>query len=103
MLKDCPGSLNFTIFLATLGDHLQVYTAASPTPASDLIRAFEQLDLQKTGKLDVDLLKEALMTMGNRMSEEEASAVIQEAPKTSDSEGQQIDYKEFVRLIKAPF
>lgn len=102
MLKDSPGSLNFTMFLAILGDHLQVYSVASPTTASDLIRAFEQLDLQKTGKLDVSALKDALMTMGDRMSEEEVNDVIREAPKT-DSEGLSIDYKEFVRLIKAPF
>lgn len=102
MLKDSPGSLNFTMFLAILGDHLQVYSAASPTTASDIVRAFEQLDLNKTGKLDVNVLKEALMTMGDRMSEEEVNAVIKEAPK-ADSEGLFIDYKEFVRLIKAPF
>lgn len=102
MLKDSPGSLNFTMFLAILGDHLQVYSAASPTPASDINRAFEQLDLHKTGKIDVNVLKEALMTMGDRMSEEEANSVIKEAPK-ADSEGLLIDYKEFVRLIKAPF
>lgn len=102
MLKDSPGSLNFTMFLAILGDHLQVYSVASPTPAFDLIRAFEQIDLQKTGKIDASALKEALMTMGDRMTEEEASAVIKDAPK-ADSEGLSIDYKEFVRLIKAPF
>ena len=102
MLKDSPGSLNFTMFLAILGDHLQVYSAACPTTAVDILRAFEQLDTQKTGKLDAQLLKEALMTMGDRMSEEEAAAVIEEAPK-SDSEGLMVDYKEFVRLIKAPF
>ena len=103
MLKDCPGSLNFTIFLATLGDHLQVYSAACPSSATDLTRAFEQLDLQKTGHIGVESLKEFLMTMGDRMSEEEANSVVLEAPKTADSEGQMIDYKEFVRLIKAPF
>ena len=102
MLKDSPGSLNFTMFLAILGDHLQVYSVASPATGSDLIRAFEQLDLQKTGKIDANALKEALMMMGDRMSEEEVSAVIQEAPK-ADPEGLSIDYKEFVSLIKAPF
>ncbi len=90
------------MFLAILGDHLQVYSVASPTPASDLIRAFEQIDLQKTGKIDSSALKEALMTMADRMTEEEASAVIKDAPK-ADSEGLAIDYKESVRLIKAPF
>ena len=102
MLKDSPGSLNFTMFLAILGDHLQVYSVASPSTTSDLIRAFEQLDLQKTGKIDVNQFKEALMSMGDRMSEEEVSSVIKEAPK-ADPEGLSIDYKEFVSLIKAPF
>lgn len=102
MLKDSPGSLNFTMFLAILGDHLQVYSVASPTSAAEIIHAFEQLDLHKTGKLDVNVLKEALMTMGDRMNDEEINAVIQDAPK-ADSEGLFIDYKEFVRLIKAPF
>lgn len=102
MLKDSPGSLNFTMFLAILGDHLQVYSVASPAAASDLTRAFEQLDLKKTGRIDVSQFKEALMTMGDRMSEEEVNTVIKEAPK-ADSEGISIDYKEFVRLIKAPF
>jgi len=102
MLKDSPGSLNFTMFLAILGDHLQVYSVASPTSASDIVPAFEQLDLHKTGKLDVNVLKEALMTMGDRMNEEEVNAVIKDAPKT-DSEGLFIDYREFVRLIKSPF
>lgn len=102
MLKDSPGSLNFTMFLAILGDHLQVYSVASPTTASELVRAFEQLDLQKTGKIDVSSLKEALTMMGDRMSEEEVNDVIRDAPK-ADSEGLSIDYKEFVRLIKAPF
>ena len=90
------------MFLAILGDHLQVYSVASPSTTSDLIRAFEQLDLQKTGKIDVNQFKEALMSMGDRMSEEEVSSVIKEAPK-ADPEGLSIDYKEFVSLIKAPF
>lgn len=90
------------MFLAILGDHLQVYSAASPTTASDLLRAFEQVDLQRTGKVEVAVLREALMTMGDRMSEDEVLAVIREAPKT-DSDGLLIDYKEFVSLIKAPF
>lgn len=102
MLKDSPGSLNFTMFLAILGDQLQVYSVASPSSASDLIKAFENLDIQKSGKLDVNTFKDALMTMGDRMDEEEASAVLKEAPK-ADSEGLSIDYREFVRLIKAPF
>ena len=64
MLKRFPRQFEFHNVLAILGDHLQVYSVASPAAASDLTRAFEQLDLQKTGRIDVSQFKEALMTMG---------------------------------------
>ena len=102
MLKDSPGSLNFTMFLALLGDHLQVYSAVNPASTSNLLRAFEQFDLQRTGRVEVAALKEILTSTGDRMSEEEVDDVLRDAPK-ADSEGHFVDYKEFIRLIKAPF
>lgn len=104
MLKDSPGSLNFTMFLAIIGDLLQVYcSSTAATTAADLLHAFEQFDREKTGRIEGKVLKELMSSIGNRMNEEEIEMMLQEAPKAADSEGRSIDYREFVKLIKTPF
>lgn len=108
MLKDSPGSLNFTMFLAMLGELLQIYNASSQSGPSELTKAFQQLedDRQKPGKLGRERLREALGQGPERLTEGEIELVLQEAPKGSDSgndEGDLIDYHEFVKQLKCPF
>lgn len=96
------------MFLAMLGELLQIYNASSQSGPSELTKAFQQLedDRQKPGKLGRERLREALGQGPERLTEGEIELVLQEAPKGSDSgndEGDLIDYHEFVKQLKCPF
>ncbi len=96
MLKDSPGSLNFTMFLALLGELLHVYSATSQASAAELGKAFECLE--RGGRIGRAQLREALERGVDRLSEEEVAIVLQEAPGEDDF----IDYREFIKQLKAP-
>lgn len=98
MLKDSPGSLNFTMFLAMLGESLQVYSAACSAPAHDLIRAFECLDSSGSGRLEKNALRSLLTSGADGMTADEVEILLGEAPGDDDT----IDYRELVKLLKQP-
>lgn len=98
MLKDSPGSMNFTMFLAILGESLQVYSAACSAPATDLLRAFECLDGAEGGRIHKDVLRGLLTGGADGMSADEVEILLSEAPGDEDS----VDYRELVKLLKQP-
>ena len=66
MLGEAPGPLNFTMLLSLFGEKFTELDSAS-----DIIRAFKVLDEKASGSIPVAQLKEYMMTMGSRFTEEE--------------------------------
>lgn len=66
MISEAPGPINFTMFLTMFGEKL------NGTDPEDVIKnAFSCFDIQNTGYINEDKLRELLMTMGDRFTEEE--------------------------------
>lgn len=66
MIGEAPGPINFTMFLTMFGEKL------NGTDPEDVIKnAFSCFDIQNTGYINEDKLRELLMTMGDRFTEEE--------------------------------
>eukprot|EP00048_Salpingoeca_helianthica_P014425 m.221636 g.221636 ORF g.221636 m.221636 type:complete len:183 (-) comp15853_c0_seq1:297-845(-) len=92
MIAEAPGSINFTMFLTMFGEKL---TGSDP---EDVIKnAFMCFDPDSTGKIDEEQLRDVLLNMGERFTEEEVADFFKYAP--FDAAGQ-FDYGEFVRLLK---
>merc|ERR1712071_562887 len=92
MIKMAPGPINFTMFLTMFGEKL------NGTDPEDVIKnAFQCFDDSGDGKLDEENLRELLMTMGDRFSEEQVDELLKDAP--IDKEGE-FDYKEFTSILK---
>ena len=62
----------------------------------ELIEAFETFDENKTGFVSESELKHAMMTLGDKLTEEEADEMIEEAKP--DKNGL-INYREFVKIL----
>lgn len=68
MLQDAPGPINFMMFLTLFGERLQ------GTDPEDVIKnAFACFDQENTGYINEERLKELLITMGDRFSENDVS------------------------------
>ncbi|CAF1096134.1 unnamed protein product [Adineta ricciae] len=91
MVREAPGDLNFTMFLTLFGEKL---TGSDP---EDVIRnAFLALDEERTGKISEDRLRELLMSMGDRYTEDEVDELFKDAPIKNGL----FDYQEFVKILK---
>jgi len=91
MVKEAPGPINFTMFLTMFGEKL------NGTDPEDVIRnAFACFDLNNTGYLDEEYLRELLMTMGDRLTEEEVDELFAGAPIHNNK----FNYVEFTRVLK---
>merc|ERR1719334_3026261 len=92
MMKEAPGPINFTMFLTLFGEKL------NGTDPEDVIRnAFTCFDEEGSGKIHEDILKEAMMTMGDRFTADECDDMFQGAP--IDANGN-FNYIEFTRILK---
>jgi len=91
MLKESPGPLNFTHFLALFGEH-----TSGTDPESRLRDAFTMFDPENTGHMDEAYIKDLLMNVGDPFSKDEIKQVWKEAP----IEGGKLDYMKFVAIIK---
>merc|ERR1712235_46915 len=92
MMNEAPGPINFTMFLTMFGEKL------NGTDPEDVIKnAFACFDDSGSGTLDADYLKELLMTMGDRFSEEQVDELFRGAPIDSKN---QFNYKEFTKILK---
>ena len=92
MLADAPGPLNFTMFLTLFGEKL------SGTDPEDVIKnAFGCFDLDNTGFISEDKLKECLTTMGDRFTDEEVEQLFRNAPVNAEG---LFDYRAFTHQLK---
>ena len=94
MLSELPeGSegLNFTLFLAMMGDRMQ-----GTDSEADLLHAFEALDEDRTGHISVTTLREYLTTMGDRLTEDEFDMVLRGVELNSKGH---VDYRQFVKTL----
>jgi len=92
MIKEAPGAINFTMYLTLMGEKL------NGTDPEDVIKnAFKCFDPDNTGVINEDHMRELLMSMGERFTEEECDEMFNEA--SVDKKGD-FNYIEYVRLIK---
>ncbi|XP_077991118.1 myosin regulatory light polypeptide 9 [Glandiceps talaboti] len=91
MMKEAPGPINFTMFLTLFGEKL------NGTDPEDVIKnAFGCFDEEASGFINEDRLRELLMTMGDRFTEDEVDEMFREAPIKQGN----FDYVEFTRILK---
>lgn len=93
MIKEAPGAINFTMFLTLFGEKL------NGTDPEDVIRnAFACFDVEGNGYLMEERLRELLMTMGERYTEDEMKQMKNSAPQCFDDN--KFDYNKFVHIMK---
>jgi len=91
MINEAPGPINFTMFLTMFGEKL------NGTDPEDVIKnAFGCFDEEGTGYLPEDYLRELLMSMGDRFTDEEVDEMFREAPISKGN----FNYIEFTRILK---
>lgn len=94
MLAAVPANasgLNFTLFLAMMGDRMQ-----GTDSAADLLQAFEVLDEHRTGFISADLLRQHMTTTGDRLTDEEFDQILRGTELNASGH---IDYRHFVRTL----
>jgi len=75
MMNEAQGAINFTMFLTMFGVKL------NGTDPEEVIRnAFACFDEDSTGKINEDRLRELLITMGDRFTEDEVDEMFTGAP-----------------------
>lgn len=71
MMNDAPGPINFTMFLTLFGERLQ------GTDPEDVIKnAFGCFDENNEGVINEERLRELLVTMGDRFTDEDVCIII---------------------------
>lgn len=85
------GTINFPSFL----DCLSAFTQRS-SDLEDILDAFRCFDKSNSGYIDARELKQVLLSMGERLSEQEAEELVREADK--DRTGQ-IYYYNFAKIM----
>ncbi|XP_026811289.1 myosin regulatory light chain sqh-like [Rhopalosiphum maidis] len=91
MINDASGPINFPIFLTLFNERLR-----STDPEDVIKNAFSCFDENGEGSVDIDRLRELLVTMGDRFTDEDVDEIFSEAPF---SEGK-LNYIEFIRILK---
>eukprot|EP00842_Homolaphlyctis_polyrhiza_P007086 jgi/Hompol1/967/HPOL_004372-RA len=92
MISEAPGSINFTMFLTLMGEKM-----SGTDPEHEILQAFECFDDGKTGKINADVLREAMTTMGERFTDEEVDIMYKGAPVDQNNN---FDYRQFVHVLK---
>ncbi|XP_022163249.1 myosin regulatory light polypeptide 9-like [Myzus persicae] len=91
MVNEASVPINFPMFLTLFSERLR------GTDPEDVIQnAFRCFDVNDEGRIHVDLLRELLVTMGDRLTDEDVDEILREAP-TSDGK---LNYIEFIRIFK---
>lgn len=94
MLAEVPenaSGLNFTLFLAMMGDRMQ-----GTDSAADLLQAFEVLDEKRSGFISSDLLRQHLTTTGDMLTDDEFDQVLRGVELNAAGH---IDYRHFVKTL----
>jgi calmodulin len=89
--KDGSGSIDFTEFLAMMANKLQ-----DQDTAEDLMAAFSLFDARKSAKVAVTVLRHALLTIGEKMTDEELAFLESRLPA---AEGGKYDIASLSRLL----
>lgn len=92
MIAEAPGTINFTMFLTLFGEKM-----SGTDPEHEILQAFESFDLDNTGFVNADVLREAMTTQGDRFTDEEVDIMFKGAPVDSNNN---FNYKEWVRVVK---
>ncbi|XP_025199502.1 myosin regulatory light chain sqh-like [Melanaphis sacchari] len=91
MINDASVPINFSMFLTLFSKRLR------DTDSEDVIKnAFSCFDENDEGCIDVDRLRELLITMGDRFTNEDVDEIFREAPIS----GGKLNYFEFIRILK---
>jgi len=89
--KDHTGTMNFEEFLELMASRLN-----SQDTQEELKDAFKTFDIDGNGYIEADELVRVVTSMGERLSLEEAGAMLAEADANSDGK---IDYEEFCTVM----
>ncbi|CEI92330.1 Putative Myosin regulatory light chain 2 [Rhizopus microsporus] len=92
MLGDATTPINFTVFLTLMADKL-----ADIDSENVLLKAFSAFDDDRDGKISADYLRECMMTMGDRFTNEEVDIMFKGS--VIDEDGN-FNYRDFVRILK---
>jgi len=91
MLSEARGPLNFTTFLSIIGEKI------GGQDKEDVLKAaFETFDTTDTGKVPAKILRKALQTWGEKLTDEEIEEALKDAP--IDSKGN-VDILQYVKTI----
>uniref|UniRef100_A0A8R1U244 EF-hand domain-containing protein n=2 Tax=Onchocerca TaxID=6281 RepID=A0A8R1U244_ONCVO len=91
MISEAPGPINFTMFLTLFGEKL-----TGTDPEEVIKNAFQCFDVDNSGFLSEDRLRELLTTMGDRYTDEQVDELFRDAPIRNGM----FDYVEFTRMLK---
>jgi Ca2+-binding EF-hand superfamily protein len=91
MINEATGPINFTMFLTMFGDKLN-----GTDPETVILNAFACFDADSLGNISEERLRDLLMTLGDRFTEEECEELLRDAPIKNGF----FDYAEFTRILK---
>jgi Ca2+-binding EF-hand superfamily protein len=91
MINEATGPINFTMFLTMFGDKLN-----GTDPETVILNAFACFDQDSKGSISEERLRDLLVTIGDRFSEEEVDELLRDAPLNNGM----FDFVEFTRILK---
>ncbi|KAI8887493.1 myosin regulatory light polypeptide 9-like protein [Backusella circina FSU 941] len=86
------GDINFTVFLTLMADKL-----SNTDKESKIIKAFLAFDENKNGTINASYLRDCIIRMGDKFTEEEADFLFKDF--VNDETGD-FYYRDFVRVLK---
>lgn len=90
MIDEAPGPINFTLFISIFGEKFM-----GGDREDTIKQAFRAFD-DSTGKVNVNVLKKALTTFGEKLTDEEIEAALADAPV--DKKGN-VDILSYVKTL----
>jgi calmodulin len=94
LLGDAAGAIDFPAFLAVAAPKM-VGTAGRQT-AESLAKCFDVFDDARSGSIPAEQLRQAMTSHGDRLTEEEADAMVREA----DTRGEgRVECREYVKVL----
>lgn len=90
MIEEAPGPINFTLFLSIFGERIM-----GGDREDTIKQAFKAFD-DASGKVNVNALKKALTTFGEKLTDEEIEEALKDAPV--DKKGK-LDILSYVKTL----
>ena len=91
MINEATGPINFTMFLTMFGDKLN-----GTDPETVIMNAFACFDQNGIGNISEEYLRDMLVSIADRFTEEECDELLRDAPTKNGA----FDYAEFTRILK---